>query len=86
MSHCGVSRLKYTLARVAKADILKLKDLETLMSMESSYRTYRHHLTTVDLPAIPYMYVFDWNFFYVTFLVHFLFFSCILFDIIFENS
>lgn len=57
LGHCAVSRLKFTLARVSKSDLLKLKELEKLMSMESSYRTYRNHLLSVDLPAIPYMYL-----------------------------
>ena len=56
LGHCAVSRLKFTLARVSKSDLLKLKELEKFMSMESSYRTYRNHLLSVDLPAIPYMF------------------------------
>lgn len=55
LNSAAVSRLKFTLARVPKNSAAQLKKLEELMSMQSSFKTYRKMIADSMPPAIPYI-------------------------------
>jgi len=57
LGNSAVSRLKWTKEKVRKRFKQQLTELETLMSMEGSYKHYRQALEScaTSLPAIPYV-------------------------------
>lgn len=50
-----VSRLKHTIDALRWRTAKRLKDFESLLSAESSYKAYRQQLHSVDPPCIPYL-------------------------------
>lgn len=55
LNSSAVSRLKFTIARLPKNSMAQLNRLEELMSMQSSFKTYRKTLVESMPPAIPYI-------------------------------
>jgi hypothetical protein len=58
MNNSALLRLKWTRAKVPKRALTTLKELEEMMSMEGSFKTYRAMLESSSPPCIPYVYTF----------------------------
>ncbi len=58
MNNSALLRLKWTRAKVPKRALTTLKELEEMMSMEGSFKTYRAMLESSSPPCIPYVYPF----------------------------
>ena len=56
MNNSALLRLKWTRAKVPKRALTTLKELEEMMSMEGSFKTYRAMLESSSPPCIPYVY------------------------------
>ena len=54
-SNSAVLRLKFTRARLSKRHRQMLADVESVMSMESSYKQYRKELSCSSPPCIPFL-------------------------------
>ncbi len=54
-NNSAISRLKWTFAKLPKKVTQMLRDVETLMSMEGSFKQYRGALEQVDTPCVPYV-------------------------------
>ncbi|KAJ3151096.1 Son of sevenless 2 [Geranomyces variabilis] len=55
LNKAAISRLKQTFKEVGSKNLKKLNDMERLMTAEGSYRNYRAHIRTVEMPCIPYI-------------------------------
>jgi hypothetical protein len=55
MNNSALLRLKWTRAKVPKRALTTLKELEEMMSMEGSFKTYRAMLESSSPPCIPYV-------------------------------
>lgn len=55
MNHSSIGRLKFTKQLLAKKSQQSLKDMEKLMSAESSFKTYRSAIHTANPPCLPYL-------------------------------
>lgn len=56
MNSSALLRLKWTRAKVSKRALTTMKELEDLMNMEGSFKTYRAALEASSPPCIPYVY------------------------------
>jgi len=54
-SHCAITRLKWTYSKLSKSSKNALKQMESIMSIEESYKKYRQLLNNTSLPCIPAM-------------------------------
>ena len=55
LNNSGVGRLKWTKARVSSRALEMLDELETLTSMQQSYKNYRMTVAAAEPPLIPYL-------------------------------
>ncbi|KAJ3158322.1 Son of sevenless 2 [Geranomyces michiganensis] len=51
LNKAAISRLKQTFKEVGSKNLKKLNEMERLMTAEGSYRNYRAHMKTVDMPS-----------------------------------
>jgi hypothetical protein len=54
-NNSAISRLKWTFAKLPKKVLAMLREIESLMSMEGSFKLYRGALDQVDTPCVPYV-------------------------------
>merc|ERR1711862_578538 len=55
INNCAIGRLKFTHARISKSHRQILQELESVVSMEGSFKNFREALAAAGPPAIPFM-------------------------------
>jgi hypothetical protein len=54
-NNSAISRLKWTFTKLPKKVLAMLREIESVMSMEGSFKLYRGALDQVDTPCVPYV-------------------------------
>lgn len=65
LNNSGVGRLKWTKARVSSRALEMLDELETLTSMQQSYKNYRLTIAAAEPPLIPYLGIYLQDFVFI---------------------